>query len=128
MDIKYEVTTNKTFHETVKLVEASLAAVQFGVLWKLNFKDKLQEKGLTFDKNFIIMEVCNPNQAKKVLDQHMDMGYFLPCKVVVYESNSGVKIGFLNPRSLIGLVGHYDLNKVANEVEASLKKAIDLAR
>jgi uncharacterized protein (DUF302 family) len=34
-------------------------------LWELNFKDKLQEKGLDFDKNFKILEVCNPVQAKE---------------------------------------------------------------
>jgi uncharacterized protein (DUF302 family) len=128
MEIKYEVITLKPFDQAVKAVEEALAIVQFGVLWKLNFKDKLQEKGLTFDKDFIIMEVCNPHKAKEVLEKHIDLGYFLPCKVVVYESDAVVKIGFLNPKSLIQLAGYEDLNDIANEVEATLRKAIDLAR
>lgn len=41
-------------------------------------------------------------------------GYFLPCKMVVYEM-------------LIGLMGYDDLGDVASEVESILIEAIDAA-
>jgi uncharacterized protein (DUF302 family) len=67
MDIKYEVKINKSFDEAVESLKKSLSENKFGVLWELNFKDKLREKGLEFDTNFKILEVCNPVQAKEVL-------------------------------------------------------------
>lgn len=32
-----------------------------------------------------VIDVCNPHQAKQVLEKHLDVGFFLPCKMVVYE-------------------------------------------
>jgi len=36
------------------------------MLWELNFKDKPKEKGLCLYKNFKILEICNPVQAKNI--------------------------------------------------------------
>jgi uncharacterized protein (DUF302 family) len=125
MNIKYEVKTNKTFEVAVEDLKKCLSENKFGVLWELDFKDKLQEKGLDFDKHFKILEVCNPEQAKRVLDKYIEAGYFLPCKVVVYEKEEGVFIGMMKPRELISLLQNEELISVAEEVEDILVKAID---
>lgn len=126
-DIRYEASTAKTFDEAVSSITKSLAEQNFGVLWKLNFKDKLSEKGITFDKNFMIFEVCNPQKAKEVLTKHLDIGYFLPCKLVVYEDENGVKIGTVKPQNLIGMLGHEDLEDIAAEVQKVMVTAINNA-
>jgi uncharacterized protein (DUF302 family) len=123
-NIKYEVTTEKTFDEAVSSIIKSLEEQKFGVLWKLNFKDKLKEKGIDFASNFMILEVCNPKQANEVLTKHIDVGYFLPCKVVVYEEASSVKIGMINPETLIGMLGYKDLSDTAKEVQNIMITAI----
>ncbi|WP_040212868.1 DUF302 domain-containing protein [Clostridium polynesiense] len=127
-NIKYEVTTEKSFEEAVESVIKSLKDQKFGVLWQVNFKDKLQEKGVDFNKNFMVLEVCNPHKAKEVLEKHLDVGYFLPCKVVVYEDSNSVKIGMLSPEKLIGLLGYEDLNETAKEVQKTIASAIDNAK
>lgn len=127
VDLKYELRTEKTFDEAVASIIKSLEEQKFGVLWKLNFKEKLQEKGVDFDRNFMILEVCNPHKAKEVLSRHIDVGYFLPCKVAVYEDNGTVKIGMARPQMLISMLGHEDLAQVANEVEEILTTAINNA-
>ena len=78
MDINYKVVTEKNFEEAIESLKESLSKYGFGVLWELNFKDKLQEKGLAFDRNFKILEVCNPKQAQEVLNKNIEVGYFLP--------------------------------------------------
>ncbi|HEY8875827.1 MAG TPA: DUF302 domain-containing protein, partial [Desulfosporosinus sp.] len=60
MDVNYEVKTRKSFITAVEDLKESLTKNKFGVLWELNFKDKLQEKGLDFHQNFMVLEVCNP--------------------------------------------------------------------
>ena len=128
MDIIYKVQTNKSFEIAVDDLKKSLSNHNFGVLWELNFKDKLKEKGLDFNKNFKILEVCNPSQAKKVLDENIEVGYFLPCKMVVYEDNSSVFIGMPKPTELIGMIKNNKLADIALEVENQLKSAIDNAK
>ena len=87
MNMIYKQKTEKAFEQALESLKGNLAEEEFGVLWQLNFKDKLQEKGLAFDNNFMILEVCNPSKAQRVLNEQMDMGFFLPCKVAVYEDD-----------------------------------------
>lgn len=125
MKVVYERKVNKKFDETVESLKRSLADNKFGVLWELNFKDKLKEKGLDFNKNFKVLEVCNPVQAKEVLDLNIEVGYFLPCKVVVYEKNNSVFVGMMRPTELINMIENNKLMNIADNVEKVLKNAID---
>ena len=116
MEIKYEMEVKKSFDEAVESLKSSLSENKFGVLWELNFKDKLKEKNLDFESNFKILEVCNPVQAKEVLSRNIEVGYFLPCKLVVYEKNSSVFIGMMKPTELIIMLGNEELTTVAEDV------------
>lgn len=127
MDFIYEVKTSKTFTTAVEDLKKSLVINNFGVLWELNFKEKLAEKGLDFQQNFKVLEVCNPKQAKEVLDRHIEVGYFLPCKMVVYEKENSVYMGMMSPTSMIGMLGQEELLSIAQQVETVLKKALDEA-
>lgn len=123
-NIKYEVITNKSFDQAVSSVIKNLEDQKFGVLWKLNFKDKLKEKEIDFESNFMILEVCNPQKAKEVLSKHIEAGYFLPCKVVVYEESGSVKIGMLKPEILMEMLNFEDLTGIAKEVQNMMITAI----
>lgn len=127
MDIQYKVATDKSFGKALEDIKSSLSNHNFGVLWELSFKDKLAEKGLEFNKNFTILEVCNPKQAKEVLEKNIEVGFFLPCKMVVYEDNDTVYIGMPKPTKLINMVDD-QLSSVAKEVENVLKEAIEEAK
>ena len=127
MDVQYKVATNKSFENAIEDLKSSLSNHHFGVLWELNFKDKLAEKGLEFNKNFTILEVCNPKQAKEVLEHNIEVGFFLPCKMVVYEDDNSVYIGMPKPTKLINMVDK-GLSAVAEEVENVLKAAIEEAK
>ncbi|OLS01638.1 DUF302 domain-containing protein [Tissierella creatinophila] len=127
MEINYKVSTDKSFEVAIEDLKKSLNNHNFGVLWELNFKEKLQEKGLDFNKNFQILEVCNPQQAKEVLEQNIEVGFFLPCKMVVYENNNSVFIGMTNPTKLIEMIAGDELVSLAMGVEKELRSAIDEA-
>lgn len=127
MNIRYEKETSKSFKEAVDSITNSLKDRSFGVMWQLNFKEKLSEHGIDFPNNFMILEVCNPHKANEVLSTQIEVGYFLPCKVAVYEKDGKVFIGTVKPGQLIGLMGYDDLDYVASEVEEILIEAIDAA-
>ena len=127
MNMIYKQKTSKGFEEALDSLKSNLSEVEFGVLWQLNFKDKLLEKGLVFENNFMILEVCNPLKAQHVLNEQIEMGFFLPCKVAVYEDGGATYIGMPNPTALMATAmdGNEALKAMADEVESTLKKAID---
>ncbi|MHB1485046.1 MAG: DUF302 domain-containing protein [Saccharofermentanales bacterium] len=127
MDMFYKVQTDKSFEKVIEDLKKSLGEHKFGVLWELNFKDKLKEKGLDFNKNFHVLEVCNPAQAKKVLEENINVGYFLPCKIVIYDDEGTVFVGMPKPTSLIGMIKDNSLMSIALDVENELKSAISNA-
>lgn len=128
MDFNYSVVTEKTVDEAVQALESTLKENKFGVLWQLDLPAKLQEKGVEFNTPFRVLEVCNPHEAKRVLTRNPLVGYFLPCKVVVYEQEGKTHIGLPKPTALIELLGDKELTGIAEEVETTLVKAINQAK
>jgi len=122
--MRFSVHTKKGVDEAAQAVDAALAARKFSVLWALDVNDKLREKGLSLNGQFRILEVCSAPRAKQALETNPFVGYFLPCKVVVHESEGGAEIGFPRPTALIGLVGDARLGDLAQEVEQVLVEAV----
>ncbi|MCA1055332.1 DUF302 domain-containing protein [Rossellomorea aquimaris] len=106
--------------EAAEKVEGVLKEESFGVLWNLDLAGKLKDKGLEFDEEVVILEVCNPHEAKKVLEQSMLVSYFLPCKITVYTENGTTKVGMAKPSKLIELVDNDELKNLALDIENRL--------
>ncbi|ARI75806.1 DUF302 domain-containing protein [Halobacillus mangrovi] len=121
----YTVETKKSMDEAVESLEANLMEQKFGVLWNFDLKDKLHEKGLEFEKEFKILEVCNPKEAQRVLNENTLAGYFLPCKMVVYTEDGTTKIGMPKPTSLIQMVEDDNIQAIAKDIEERLIGCID---
>lgn len=107
----YTISTNKTVEQAIADLTDNLKKEQFGVLWQLDMKGKLHEKDVELDMKYHILEVCNPSEAQKVLSENPLVGYFLPCKLAVYEEGESTKIGMPKPTALIGLVENEKLMK-----------------
>jgi uncharacterized protein (DUF302 family) len=101
---------------------------KFGVLHVHNLKETLNSKGVPFEKECRVLEVCNPNQAAKVLEEDIDLNMALPCRVSVYESDGNTRIGMLSPKAMLEELSDSEtLREVAAEVETILKEAIEEA-
>ena len=87
--------------------------------------DKLNDKGVNFSEEIAILEVCNPFEAKKVLEETILASYFLPCKLIVYSDEGSTKIGMTKPTSLIQLLEDKNLEEIASDIEVRLIKCID---
>jgi uncharacterized protein (DUF302 family) len=116
----YTVETSKSVTEAIASLEENLMEEKFGVLWNFDVKGKLNEKGLEFDNELTVLEVCNPKEAQRVLNEEMLVGYFLPCKIVVYAEGGTTKIGMPKPTALIDLVDNKKLKDIALEIEERL--------
>ncbi|MBT2691897.1 DUF302 domain-containing protein [Bacillus sp. ISL-55] len=121
----HTIEVDKSLNEAVSALEASLKEEKFGVLWSLNMKETLAGKGVELDGDYIILEVCNPHEAKRVLEKNPIVSYFLPCKVVVYKENDKTKVGLPKPTELIKFVENDELQTIAADIEKRLIGAID---
>jgi uncharacterized protein (DUF302 family) len=121
----YTVETTNGLEETVEKLRENLMEGKFGVLWEFDIKDKLEEKGLEFDQPYKVLEVCNPHEAKKMLEINKMVGYFMPCKIVVYSDQGKTKIGMPKLTSLVELLNDDKLNVVALDIERRLVSVID---
>lgn len=124
----YTVEVDKSLDEAAAALEASLKNEKFGVLWSLNMKETLAGKGVELDGDYLILEVCNPHEAKKVLEKSPLVSYFLPCKIVVYKENGTTKVGLPRPTELIKLVEDEELQTIASDIERRLISSIDHIR
>lgn len=120
----YTVETQASVQDAVAAVEKALGEEKFGVLWQFDIREKLQGKGFDFERKFVVLEVCNPGEAHKVLNTNHMAGYFLPCKIVVYEEDGVTKIGMPKPTLFMEHLQDPALKEVAADVEQRLASSI----
>ncbi len=120
------VATQDSVSDAIQSVTRHLQEHQFGVLWHLDINEKLQEKGLEPALPFHVLEVCSAPRAKQALTANQQVGYFLPCKIVVYTdaNTQGTIIGLQRPILMTELLGDPGLEPLAREVEELLTAAI----
>ncbi len=69
------VESRKSLDEVAKDLEAAVTRHKFGVLGIHDLKATMAKKGVEFARECRIFEVCNPHQAKKVLEEaHLGPG------------------------------------------------------
>ncbi len=124
--MKYIVTSALPVEAAVEKLTAELMARKFGVLHVHDLHKTLNSKGVPFEPACQVLEVCNPQQAAKVLGDDIDMNMALPCRISVYEKNSKTQIGMISPKAMLRVLSDSpELAAVAEEVEAVLVDAID---
>jgi uncharacterized protein (DUF302 family) len=129
MDFHYTVNTEKTVQEAISSLEVNLKENKFGILWQLDIPAKLQEKGVdSYTNPYHVLEVCNPHEAARVLNKNELVGYFLPCKITVYQSEGKTKIGLPRPTSLVSMLDNEDLKEIAQDIEKTLINVLEKSK
>ena len=112
--------TKKTVSEAATALQAAVEANHFGVMHVHNLKETMTKKGVTFAHECLIFEVCQPQQAKKVLDQNMSISTVLPCRISIYEEGGKTILATLKPTTLLAMFNTPQLKEVAQEVEDTI--------
>jgi uncharacterized protein (DUF302 family) len=116
----HTVESPRPLEQVAKDLEAAVSRHKFGVLGVHDLKAKMAEKGVPFARECRIYEVCNPQQARAVLERNMEISTALPCRISVYEEGGKTKLATIKPTALIALYGTPELKAVAVEVETAL--------
>ena len=112
--------TAKTFEQASADLEVAVAAEGFGVLAVHDLGETLRSEGIDFHESCRVFEVCNPQQAARVLMSDMTLNMALPCRISVYTEAGQTRIGMIRPEEMLqSLSSDPELMEVARQVDAS---------
>ena len=117
-----KISTDKTVSEAATALQTAVQANQFGVMQVHNLKETMAKKGVDFARECLIFEVCQPQQAKKVLDENMSVSTALACRISIYEEDGKTILATLKPTTLLAMFDTPQLTEVAREVEDTIVK------
>ncbi|MCX5922924.1 MAG: DUF302 domain-containing protein [Candidatus Dependentiae bacterium] len=118
----FTIATNKSIKDVAVALQAAVQANGFGVMQIHNLKESMEKKGVEFSHECLIFEICQPKQAKKVLEQNMSLSTMLPCRISVYQEGSKTVLATLKPSVLLAMFKDAQLQGVAQEVEDAIIK------
>jgi uncharacterized protein (DUF302 family) len=125
----YIVETQKTFDQASADLESAVKNHGFGVLHVHDLGTTLRSKGIKFEEQCKVFEVCNPVQAAKVLATDMRLNMALPCRISVFTESGKTKIGLIKPEPMLATLSQdATLLQVAKEVEEKTVRMVDEAK
>jgi uncharacterized protein (DUF302 family) len=125
----YIVETRKTVDQASADLESAVKNHGFGVLHAHDLGSTLRSKGIAFEEQCKVFEVCNPVQAAKVLATDMRLNMALPCRISVFTEGGKTKIGLIKPEQMLATLSQdTTLLQVAKEVEEKTVRMVDEAK
>ena len=126
--VKFIVDSPKDFDSTCTGLNEAVMQNKFGVLHVHDLKETMNKKGVPFEKNARIFEVCNPHKAKQILDAKISYNLGLPCRISVWEEDGIVKVGMVTPSTVLGIIVDEEdmptLKPIVEEVDGIMMKII----
>lgn len=122
----YRRTSLKTLDELDQALRAVVARHSFGVLGVHDLKQAMNNKGVDFDAEVRVYEVCNPHHAKAVLLESMEVSTALPCRISIYAAQGKLEVATILPTELMKTFSASPaMAATAAEVERAMKAIID---
>lgn len=113
------------FDEAVEKVRTALADQGFGIITEIDMKATLKKKiGVDIDDQ-VILGACNPGFAHKAIQAEPSIGVLLPCNVVVRSDGDATTVEMINPQMMVDLTANPEMAVLAQEVSASLERALE---
>lgn len=116
----------KSFDEVTEMVKSELKTEGFGIITEIDLKDTFRKKLEIDFRNYKILGACNPHFALEALEIENKIGVFLPCNVVIDETEPGVvEVSAVDPVASMISVKNESLGSTATEVRQKLRNVID---
>jgi uncharacterized protein (DUF302 family) len=119
----YTVATSKSVDEALEAVRSAAQADDFKI-------PGVHTLPAGFD--YVLVEVCDPAEAKRVLNVEPKLGLLLPCgKIAVYEDpkdGGKTKISMLIPSAMVRIYPSKEVWEMAEQLRPRLEKIVDTAK
>ena len=111
-----------SFEQALERVISALKGEGFGILTDIDVQKTLKEKIGAEMRGYRILGACNPPLAHRAVQAEPEVGLLLPCNVLVREEGAGVRVGFLDPQTMVELTGNAQLRAVADDAGQRLQR------
>lgn len=126
MQYSFNKILDMSFDDALNRVVDELKKEGFGVLTDIDVQMTLKKKLDVDFRKYRILGACNPPFAYKALQAESRIGTMLPCNVIVQETERGkVEVSAINPISSMQAIENPELQDIANQVQAKLKKVVE---
>jgi len=113
------------FDEAIETVTEELGKEGFGVLTEIDVAATMKKKLDEDMPPYRILGACNPTLAHQAVTAVPEIGLLLPCNVLVREEKDGqVRVSFMDPESILGLVDHPAVEPRAGQVKEKLQRVL----
>ena len=106
----------------------TLSEIKFGILGTLDFKEIFAKKGIDYPNEYKLLEICNPQVAKKALDSDPNIGLLLSCTIAIYEKDGENYVSLAKPTTLLSVVSNTELESMGKEIEEKLIEVINISK
>jgi uncharacterized protein (DUF302 family) len=113
----YKVTSTSPLDEIERRLQESAARQKFGVVAVHDLQEMLKKKGVDLAVECRVYEVCNPIQAKKVLEADGAISTALPCRISVYGAPRNYTLATMRPTEMMKGFDNPEIEPIAREVE-----------
>ena len=113
------------FDEAIETVTEELGKEGFGVLTEIDVAATMKKKLDEDMPPYRILGACNPTLAHQAVTAVPEIGLLLPCNVLVRQEEDGqVRVSFMDPESILGLVDHPGVEPLAVQVKEKLQRVL----
>lgn len=124
LSFKKEV-SGKVDEVCAKVTEA-IKPIGFGILTRIEFDQKIQEKLNEKINRTVILGACNPKLALEAFKQSTDVALLIPCNIVVRELDSGkIMVEAMRPSKMLDFLKGVAKSNSITKAEEDLKMAIE---
>lgn len=113
----YQLHSTRPLADIEKALGDSASRNKFGVIAVHDLQETMKRKGVDLAMECRIFEVCNPHQAKKVLEADGSISTALPCRISVYGSPGDYTLATMLPTEMMKSFDKPEIAPVAREVE-----------
>ncbi len=123
----HSASSRRSVPEVASLLSDAVSRHGFRTLGSFDLRQRMNEEKVSFEHECRVFHVCDPRQAKEVLERDITISAVMPCRIAVYEEEGKTVLTAVKPLALLSIFGHPDLEAVAQEVERKMIAIIDEA-
>jgi uncharacterized protein (DUF302 family) len=117
---------NIAFEKAIEKVTGALKQEGFGVITEIDVKDTLKKKIDVDFRRYTILGACHPQSAYEALQKEQRIGVFLPCNVVVEETETGdIEVTAVDPMASMISVNNKELGAFAVGIQDKIRAVLN---